>query len=107
MLRDRAPSWRYRGRSQAVNQAQDVGEQASRDCDLSELERDIATVADDLGAGLDQLLAISANVGLWLGAAVQRCPLGLPLSARKQTFVPQCPVSAELRQLQVRERTRR
>ncbi len=34
------------GWSQAVNQAQDVGEQASRNCDLGELERDIATVAD-------------------------------------------------------------
>ena len=48
---------RKRGRSQAVNQAQDVGEQASRDCDLGKLERDIATVADDLGADLDELLA--------------------------------------------------
>ncbi len=43
--------------SQPVNQAQDVGEQPSRDCDLGELERDIATVAPDLGADLDQLLA--------------------------------------------------
>ena len=42
---------------QAVNQSQDVGEQASRDCDLGKLERDIATVADDLGADLDQLLS--------------------------------------------------
>ena len=56
MLRDRPPSWRQRGRPQAVNQAQDVGEQASRDCDLGKLERDIATVADDLGADLDQFL---------------------------------------------------
>ncbi len=36
----------------------------------------------------------AGHVSLWLGAAVQRCPLGLPLSARKKTFVPQCPVSA-------------
>ncbi len=28
----------------------------SRDGDLGELERDVATVADDLGADLDQLL---------------------------------------------------
>ena len=53
MLRDRAQSWRQRGRSQAVDQAQDVGEHASRDRDLGDLERDIATVADDLGADLD------------------------------------------------------
>jgi len=32
-----------------------------------------------------------ANVRYWLKAAVQQCPLGFPLSARKQTFVPQCP----------------
>ena len=30
-----------------------LAEQASRDCDLGKLERDIATVADDLGADLD------------------------------------------------------
>ncbi len=48
MLLDRPPSWRYWGRSQAVNQAQDVGEQASRDCDLGKLEGDIAIVAVDL-----------------------------------------------------------
>ena len=47
------------------------------------------------------------NFWKWLGVAVQWSPLGLPLSARKQTFVPQCPVYAELRQLQVREQTRR
>ncbi len=44
----RSGSW-----SQIINQAQDVGEQASRDCDLGKLERDIATVANDLGADLD------------------------------------------------------
>ncbi len=46
MLRDGAPSWRERGRSQVVDQAQYVGEQASRDCDLGELERDIPTVGN-------------------------------------------------------------
>ncbi len=56
MLRVRAPSSQQTGRSQAVNQAQDVGEQASWDCDLGKLERDIAAVAHDLGADLDQLL---------------------------------------------------
>ena len=38
---------------QAVNQAQDVGEQSSRDCTLGKLERDIATVAE--GPLLDKL----------------------------------------------------
>ncbi len=55
----RSGSW-----SQIINQAQDVGEQASRDCDLGKVERHIATVADDLGADLDRLLAQS-----------QQCPL--------------------------------
>ena len=40
----------------AVGKAQDAGEQASRDCDLSRLEGDLATVARDLGTDLDQLL---------------------------------------------------
>ena len=44
----RSGSW-----SQIINQAQDVGEQASRDCDLGELERDIAAVAHDLDVDLD------------------------------------------------------
>ena len=35
-----------RGRSQAVNQAQDVGEQASRDCDFGELEQAHLVVAE-------------------------------------------------------------
>ncbi len=43
--------------SQIINQAQEVGEQAFRDRDLGELEREIATVANDLGADLDQLLS--------------------------------------------------
>ena len=54
MLRSGAPSWRWGVWSQIINQAQDVGEQASRDCDLGKLERDIATVAHDFGADLDQ-----------------------------------------------------
>ncbi len=54
--------------SQIINQAQDVGEQASRDCDLGKLERHIATVADDLGADLDQLLAQNQQCPLWVQA---------------------------------------
>ncbi len=56
MLRDRAPSWRPRGRSQAVNQAQDVDEQASRDCDFGKLERDVRAMADHIRPDLHQLL---------------------------------------------------
>ena len=47
------------------------------------------------------------NVCFWLKAAVQRCPCGLPLLARKQTFVPQCPVFGRLLLLHPGERTRR
>ncbi len=97
--------------SQIIDQAQDFLEQTSRHRDLGKLERHVPPVTDGLGTDLHQLFPPRAqrpfNVGYWLGAAVQQCPLGLPLSARKQTFVPQCPDSAELRQLQVRERIRR
>ncbi len=41
----------------AVNQAQDLGEQSSRDSDLCKLECDIAAVAHDLGADLHLLLS--------------------------------------------------
>ncbi len=57
ILLDGSPSWRQRRRSQAVNEAQDLSEQGAWDGDLRHLESDIATVADDLGADLDQLLA--------------------------------------------------
>ncbi len=46
-----------RRRSQFGDQPQDVGEEVSRDRDLGHLERDIAAVADDLRADLDQLLS--------------------------------------------------
>ena len=52
---DGLPSRRQRGGPQAVNQAQDVGEQASRGRGLGKLERDRAALADHLGANLDQL----------------------------------------------------
>ncbi len=68
---------------------QDVGEQASRDCDLGKLERDIATVADDLGSDLHQLFPQRAqrsfNVGYWLKADVLRAVDLRPLYPRKQT----------------------
>ena len=51
------PSWRPRSQPQPVNQAQDLSEQASRECDFGELERDIATVSNDLDADLDLLLS--------------------------------------------------
>ncbi len=71
MVRDRAQSWRQRGRSQAVDQAQDVGEHASRDRELGELERDIAAVAHVLRSNLDQPFTASANVGFWLQGDIQ------------------------------------
>jgi hypothetical protein len=47
-----------RGRCpQPGDQRQDLGEHLSRHRDLGHLERDLARVADDLGADLDQLLA--------------------------------------------------
>ena len=42
--------------SQIINQAQDFPEQFPRHGNLGQLERDIAAVAHDLGADLDQLL---------------------------------------------------
>ena len=41
----------------STDQAQDLSEQALRHCDLGTLERDIAPVARDLPADLDELLA--------------------------------------------------
>ena len=45
------------------------------------------------------------DVCKWLQAAVQRCPLGLPLLARKPTFVGQCPLSHRFRPLNPQEQT--
>ncbi len=56
MLLDRAPSWRQRRRPQPVNEAQDLSEQRSWDGDLRQLEGDIAPMAHDLSADLDELL---------------------------------------------------
>ncbi len=77
ILPDQCLSWRYRGRSQAVNQVQNVGEQASRDCGLGELERDIATVASNLGANLDQLLSTVRDRPRAKGLCRLRVRLGL------------------------------
>ena len=43
-------------RSEPVDAAQDIGEQVTGDGDLGHLERDVAPVADDLRADLDELL---------------------------------------------------
>ena len=51
------PSCRNRFSSEPVDAAQDVSEQASRDCDLGHLEGYIAPVADDLAANLDQFVS--------------------------------------------------
>jgi hypothetical protein len=58
--------WRRRS-PQPGDQRQDVGEHLLRDRDLGQLERDVAPVADNLGADLDQLLA-QAGQRLWLRA---------------------------------------
>jgi hypothetical protein len=48
----------WRGRCpQPGDQQQDFGEYLPRHCDLNQLEGDVALMADDLGADLDQLLA--------------------------------------------------
>jgi hypothetical protein len=48
--------WRWRC-SQSRDKPQDIGEQLSRHRDLGHLESDIAPMADDLGADLDEFLA--------------------------------------------------
>jgi len=73
----RSESW-----SQIINQSQDFLEQASRHRYLGPLERDIATMADNLGSDLDQLLpqrgqrptlslGQRANFCCWLQADIQ------------------------------------
>jgi hypothetical protein len=47
---------RIRRRPQFGDQSQDLGEQPPRHGDLGHLESDIAVVADEFGADLDQLL---------------------------------------------------
>ncbi len=56
MLLNQGPSCRQRSRPQPVNQAQDLGELSSGDCDLCELNGDVAAMSHDLGADLDELL---------------------------------------------------
>ena len=48
--------WR-RPQPQASDAAQDFGKQGARHCDLGQLEHDVAAMAHDPGADLDQLLA--------------------------------------------------
>jgi len=40
-----------------VDAAQDISEQASRDCDVGHLERDVTAMADDLATNLDQFVS--------------------------------------------------
>ena len=44
-------------RSEPIDSAEDVGEQVTRDSDLGHLEDNVATVADDLRADLDEIFA--------------------------------------------------
>jgi hypothetical protein len=48
--------WR-RPRPEPVDPAQDLGKQGARHCDLGQLEHDVAAMAHDPGADLDQFLA--------------------------------------------------
>ena len=69
MLLRRSPSWRQSGRAKLANQVQDhLGEQYSGNGYLGQLKGDVPAMADDLRFNLDQLLANSTNVGLWLRA---------------------------------------
>jgi hypothetical protein len=52
----------HRRRPKFRDQPQDIGEQTSRNRDLGHLEGDIAAVADDLRADLDQLYIPLATV---------------------------------------------
>ncbi len=52
MLPNRNSSSQQGSRPRPVNQAQDVGEQGSRDRNLGHLERDMPTVPDHLDADL-------------------------------------------------------
>ncbi len=56
MLLNQGPSCRQRSRPQPVNQAQDLGEYSSGDCDLCELKGDVAAMTHDFGIDHDQLL---------------------------------------------------
>ncbi len=57
VLLDQGPSWRQGSRTQPVNQAQDLSEQGSWDCELGKLERDAAAMSDNFGTDLHQLLS--------------------------------------------------
>jgi hypothetical protein len=57
MLLDQDPSWRQRRWPQPVNEAQDLSEQRFGDSDFCELGCDVAAMAHELCADLDQLLA--------------------------------------------------
>ncbi len=56
LLLDGPPSWRQRGRPQPIDEAEDYPKQLSRHRNLGQLESSIATIADNLGADVDQLL---------------------------------------------------
>jgi len=58
----RSGSW-----SQIIDQAQYFSEQVPRHGNLGQLERDIATMAENLGNGLDRFqLSVKAKVRSWL-----------------------------------------
>ena len=56
MLLEQNSSWRQGGQPQAVNLPQAFGEQSSGDGDLCELKGDVAAMAHELCADLDELV---------------------------------------------------
>ena len=105
MLPDEVPSWRQGGGPQPVKQAQDIGEQGSGDGNLRHLESDATAVAHDLRSNIDQLLANSANVGLWLQADIPWGTPKRPLLPQQQTFEFRCPLCPRFRPLNPWEQT--
>ena len=59
------------------DQPQDLGEQHSRHGDLGHLEGNVAAVADELGADLDQLLKLVSDQSL-IGSGVASVRRKLP-----------------------------
>jgi hypothetical protein len=64
---------RWRGRPQFGDQTQNLGEQISRNRDLGHPKGDIAAVAHDLRADLDQLLFQARQRPSLIGSGVGSC----------------------------------
>ncbi len=76
MVLDGPLSWRQRGQPQPIDEAKDFSEQLPQHRHLGRLERDVATVAHDLGPDLDQLLAQRSAANALLPPIRMTSPLG-------------------------------